>query len=359
MKTDRKNRFVNTKKCSDSSQVRPMHTASGQLLMIALQKFVKSFSAAEIISCCVIAILLIMPPLAFGEAACSTEAAVEVQIKPEEIREKIRDIRLPGDKMQTLAFDMRMTLPLPLDLICFLRYEAPENYSLKVFDTVDKTPIMIIAGNMAMINDPLADQISLVASCGVTFELLPADDQYNANFAFTTPSDGKITNRVELDFKTLFSRVSKDLKLEKRPDGRMCFSGTSEQNSVCHALIDLQNDFILKALSMSVAENPVPVLRFTKIELDQPVASESFVFPMAALEASGLKFSISQPQGIIDTMLVVTTVIKAVFARTAIKRPQAREKIEAMLQTTLDWQSMESNDTARSAQLREIFKYPE
>jgi len=327
------------------------------LKFVACLKAFRRLSSKGTFCCCILILIMLAAPSA-SSGENDVKSDTDILVKPEEIKEKIRDIRLPGDKMQTLAFDMRMTLPLPLDLVCFLRYEAPEKYSLKIFDAVDKTPIMIIAENMAMINDPMAEQISLVASCGVTFELLPANDQYNANFAFTTPSDGKIINRVELDFKTLFSRVGKDLKLEKTSDGLMLFSGTSEQNSICQALVDLEHGFILKTISMSVAENPVPVLRFTRIELDQPIASDSFEFPIAALEASDLKFSISQPQGIIDTMLVVTTVIKAVFARSAIKIPQAREKIEAMLQTTLDWESMQNNDNARSAKLREIFQYP-
>ncbi len=358
MKNDMKNHIENPTECQLKRQNFLPHTTAVSKFLVCLRKFFKSSAIAENLKYCVLVMLLIATSSAYGQSSLP-ETAIENQLKPEEIKEKIRDIRLPGDQMKTLAFDMRMTLPLPLDLICFLRYEAPENYSLKVFDAADKTPIMIIAQNIAMINDPMAEQINLVASCGVTFELLPSNDQYNANFAFTTPSEGKISNRVELDFKTLFSRVVKDLKLEKKSDGQIVFSGASEQKSTCQAMINFQSDFILKTLSMSVAENPVPVLRFTRIELDKPVLASSFEFPMKALEASDLKFSISHPQGMIDTMLVVTTVIKAVFARTAIRSPQAREQIEAMLKTSLDWKSMEEKDAARSEKLRKIFQYSE
>lgn len=358
MKNEMKNHILSITKEQITRHILLPHTDNMKWLLAAMKRNFKRFSVKETINCFALAVLMMTTSLAYGQAT-PTEMIVENLIKPEEVREKIRDIRLPGDKMNTLAFDMRMTLPLPLDLICFLRYEAPENYSLKVFDAVDKTPIMIIAESMAMINDPMAEQVDLIASCGVTFELKPANDQYNANFAFTTPSDGKITNRVELDFKTLFSRVVKDLKLEKKSDGQMVFSGTSEQNSTCQAVVDLRQNFILKTLGISVPENPIPVLRFTKIELDLPVSADSFNFPMRALEASDLKFSISRPQGMIDTMLIVTTVIKAVFARTAIRNPQAREQIEAMLKTSLDWKSMEERDAVRSEKLRKIFQYPE
>lgn len=291
------------------------------------------------------------------------ELAAQGEMKPEipawsELSRMVKDIRLPGDSLKSIAVDMHMNLPLPLKLSCFLRYHAPASYSLQIFDGDDQTPVLIICENIALVNDPMADDISLIASAGVTFEFVPRNEQYNANFAFNTPVDGKINDRIELDFVSLFSRITADQAVQKISPHQFMLSGTTEQNSSFSAEINTQEAFPLKKLSMFVAENPVAVLSFPRIDVDAAVAERDFVFPLQQLNDSGLQIKQSSPQGIIDTMVVVTTVIKAVFARSAIRNPDCRQQVEAMLKTTFDWQGLTAKDAARSAILRKIFPEP-
>lgn len=276
----------------------------------------------------------------------------------QELTGLIKDIRLPGDQLKSLAVDMHMNLPLPLKISCFLRYQAPDKYSLQVFDGEDQTPIMIIADNLAFINDPLADDLSLIASAGVAFELIPQNEQYNANFAFNTPVDGSIKNRVELDFINLFARVSRNMQVQTLSENKFQLTGSSEQNSSCSADIDPAAAFPLTRLCMFVPENPEPVLTLSRIETDGNIAAENFAFPLQKLIDSGLPITRSTPQGIVDTVLVVSTVIKAVFARSAIRNPHCREQIEAMLKTSVNWQDLAEKDALCSAALRKIFVIP-
>ncbi len=276
----------------------------------------------------------------------------------QELTGLVKDIRLPGDQLKSLAVDMHMNLPLPLKISCLLRYQAPDQYSLRVFDGEDRTPIMFIADNLAFINDPLADDLSLIASAGVSFELVPQNEQYNANFAFNTPVDGAIKNRVELDFIDLFARVSRNMQVQPLSEHKFQLTGSSEQNSSCSADIDTMAVFPLTRLSMFVPENPEPVLALSLIEADGKIAADYFSFPLQKLTASGLPINRSTPQGIVDTVLVVSTVIKAVFARSAIRNPQCRDQIEAMLRTSVNWQALAEKDALRSAALRKIFVFP-
>ena len=270
----------------------------------------------------------------------------------------VKDIRLPGEKFKSLAVDMQMNLPIPLKLSCFLRYQAPDQFCLQVFDGEDQTPVMIIKDKLALINDPLADDVSLIASAGVSFDFVPQGEQYNANFAFTTPTDGVSKNHVELDFTHLLQRVTANYNIQQLSPEQFLLSGTTEHNSSCSVQINTAAVFPLVKLGMFVDENPLAVLNFSRIEADSEVAAADFAFPLQQLNDSGLKISRSEPQGMVDTMLIVSTVIKAVFARSAIRNPEFREQIEGMIQSSIDWEGIAEKDSQRSTVLRSIFTVP-
>lgn len=270
----------------------------------------------------------------------------------------VKNLRLPGEKFKSLAIDMQMNLPIPLKLSCFVRYQAPDQFSLQVFDGEDQTPVLIIKDNLALINDPFAEAVSLIASAGVSFEFVQQGDQYNAAFAFTTPVDGILKNHVELDFIHLFEMVIADHQIQQLSPEQFVLSGTTAQNSSCSAQINTNAIFPLTKLQMFVDENPVPVLDFSKIAADSELAASDFTFPLQQLTDSGIKIDRSEVQGVVDTMLIVTTVIKAVFARSAIRNPAGREQLEAMIQSSIDWQDMAEKDAQRSAVLRGIFVPP-
>ncbi|MBU1106500.1 MAG: hypothetical protein KKB51_07545 [Candidatus Riflebacteria bacterium] len=276
--------------------------------------------------------------------------------KPEEVAQMVENISLPQDQLKSLAFDMRMNLPMPLSILCQLRYQAPDQYALHVFDNYDQTPILIIIGHTAMINDPFASNLTLVASAGVAFNFVPQGSDYNAQFAFNMPLDGKINNHVELDFKTMFSRVSENLKVENATAGSLVFSGNTEQKSRCTAILAAQEKFALREVRLFIENEPTAILEIEKIKVDAESEPIADMFPLAALASSSISLNFIEPQGMIDTALVAMTVIKAVFARSAIRDPQLREKIEAMLNQKVDWFSVESVDASRSEKLREIFK---
>ena len=275
---------------------------------------------------------------------------------PEEVVGMVKDIRLPQDRLESLAFDMHMNLPMPLNILCQLRFRAPDQYSLCVFDNYDQTPMLIIIGQTAMINDPFADNLTLVASAGVAFDLVPQGSEYSAQFAFNMPVEGKINNRIGLDFKTLFSRVSENLNVETATAGNLIFSGSTEQKSRCVAVFATQEKFALQEVGLFVEGEPTAVLEIKNIRVDAGAESVADVFPLVQLASSTIPFSFVEPDGMIDTALVATTVLKAVFARTALRNQPLREKIEAMFNQKVDWSSVGSVDTSRSEKLREIFR---
>jgi hypothetical protein len=267
----------------------------------------------------------------------------------------VKNVDLPGSFPQSLAFDMDMQLPFPMHLLVQLRYCAPESYALNVFEGDDLTPIMIVRGRTAMINDPLQSKISLIASAGVSFDLSPQGDQFNANFAFNMPIEGKGSNRVKMDFLSLFSRLENDLTASATADGLIRLGGSTAQKSSCVAIFAASQSLPLQHLEIFVENNPQPVLVFSKISADEKIASGCFLFPMEDLKNSEIEFVEIQPDGMIDTMLVVAAVMKAIFTRAALANEAFRSEVEKQLQISPDWETMHKNDKTRSAGLKKVF----
>lgn len=268
----------------------------------------------------------------------------------------VKNIELPGDELNSLAIDMKMRLPLPMLLLVQLRYSAPDKYSLNVFEGEAHTPVMIVRGEKAMINDPLQNQISLIASAGVAFDLSPQAEQYNANFAFNMPLEGKINNRVKLDFLTLFSRLETELKAIATASGLIELSGTTAQNSSCRAVFSASAAMPLQSLEIMVENNPEPVLQFDKIAADLEIASSSFIFPLNELKEKQVEFVEIKRDGMLDTMMVVASVMKAIFTRAAIANAPFRSEIEKQLQIKPDWEKIQQQDQQRSQKLQQIFR---
>jgi hypothetical protein len=266
----------------------------------------------------------------------------------------VRNLNLPDEKITSLAVDMQMSLPLPLDIVCHLRYCAPDRYSLKVFDSFDDTPVLIVCNNTAMINDPLAEDVSIIASSGVVFEFVPQEGQYNANFAFNAPEDGQIKNRVEIDLTSLFARLEKNLTVVNTSES-LIISGTSQQNSSCSAEIRPNEFFVVKTLKLFSDNNPKPVLNFADIAVNGPINDEDFGFPWPRLKESQIKITRLENSGIFDVAMVLPTILRAVFARAAIRNPECRNQIEAMLGTSIDWKILGEKDQIKAQRLKGIF----
>ena len=268
----------------------------------------------------------------------------------------VKNVVLPQDQLPSLALDMHLRLPeSPVHLLCRLRFVASDSYSLQVFDARDETPIMVIADQMTMTNDPFAEKLTIIASSGVVFELLQQGEQVTANFSFNQPVDGVIKNRVDLDFKKLFAQVDKDLQLQPAENGRLSFSGQTIRGNRCLASFNASAPLPLQSLQLFIAETAEPVLEFSLLQTgsaDYPVAE----FPLEGLQQSGLAAAPAQLSGFLDTMGVMTSVLKAVFARAAIHEPSIREKVGDMLKlVSPDWEKMQQNDSQRREKLRELF----
>lgn len=268
----------------------------------------------------------------------------------------VKNVVLPQDQLPSLALDMHLRLPeSPVHLLCRLRFVASDSYSLQIFDARDETPVMVIADQMTMINDPFAEKLTIIASSGVVFELLQQGEQVTANFSFNQPDDGVIKNRVDLDFKKLFAQVDKDLQLQTAENGRLNFSGQTVRGNRCLASFNASAPLPLQSLQLFIAETAEPVLEFSLLQTgsaDYPVAE----FPLEGLQQSGLAAAPAHLNGFLDTMGVMTSVLKAVFARAAIHEPSIREKVGDMLKlVSPDWEKMQQNDSQRREKLRELF----
>ena len=275
---------------------------------------------------------------------------------PETVEPLIKKINLPGDSFSSLAVDMKMNPPLPMHVFLQVRYCAPDSYALNVFDGYDLTPVLIVRGNRAMVNDPFSETVSLVATAGVSFEMNHQNGQLNANFAFTMPTDGKIKNRVNMDFNAIFAQLENDLRVATVSHDLLVFSGATARGNQCIATISPKLSIPLQSTAMFIQDSPQAILDFPLISADSQVASECFAFPASALENSGLPFDEARPDGMIDTMMVVATVMKAIFSRIALRNPELRQELEARLQFKPDWEKARKADAVRSAELRKIFK---
>lgn len=273
-----------------------------------------------------------------------------------DLEQLVKNVELPPDQLQSLALDMHLRLPeSPAHLLCRLRFVASDGYSLQVFDARDEIPVLVIADQMAMINDPFAEKLTIIASSGVVFELQQQGEQVTANFSFNQPVDGVVKNRINLDFKKLFAQVDKDLRLQPAENGLLHFSGHTVRGNRCLASFNASAPMPLQSLQLFIAGAAEPVLEFSLLQADAagyPVAE----FPLAGLQQSGLAAAPTQLSGFFDTMGVMTSVLKAVFARAAIHEPAIREKVGDMLKlVSPDWEKMQKNDSLRREKLQELF----
>ncbi|GAB4278660.1 MAG: hypothetical protein Kow0029_22130 [Candidatus Rifleibacteriota bacterium] len=273
-----------------------------------------------------------------------------------QLKESVANINLPGDDIAALKIDMKMNLPLPMQIVVQLRYLKPDQYSIHVFDGSDNTPMLVVADKMAMINDPVSESLMLVASAGVAFDLAPQGDQYTANFAFNLPVDNRINDRIKMDFESLFGRVCIDEKLEVIEPGIMKYSGKTKQKSFCSAVFVASPSISLSSLSLFVEGEKEPVLEFTRISTLPFKLKNEFTFPKKELENSGVKFQKIENAGMLDTMMIISAVMKAVFSRAALKNAKLRAEIEKSLSIKPDWEKMQENDAARNEILKELFK---
>ncbi len=282
-------------------------------------------------------------------------SSLQASVQPAEVQTMIRDINLPGDDLKSLAIDMKLRLPgSPLELLCQLRYRSAGQYSLAVYDGSDSVPVLVVAEGLALVNDPLAERPEVIASAGVLFELLPQEGRYTANFAFNMPANGEIRNRISLDFKTMFSRLCENLELSTASDGRLIFSGATIEKSRCRAELLPSASFPIQTLQLFVAEGDQPVLDFGMIRVDADFSLPGF--PLNELLKAGQVDDPVHPEGMFDTMTIMTSVIKAVFARAAMRDASIRQEISRMLGLeNYDWDGLSRRDAVRSESLRRLF----
>jgi hypothetical protein len=281
--------------------------------------------------------------------------AIAADLTADSVRTMVGDVEIPGDAFRSFALDMHMRLPsTPVHFFCRLRYQAPNSFSLHVFDGSDSTPVLVVCDEFALINDPFADKCTLIASSGVVFELQPQQGQYTANFAFNQPVDGQVKNRIGLDFKTMFSRLVDNTGMTVASSGALIFSAETKENSRCVAEVIASGAFSLGALKMFIENEEMPVLDFSMIRAD--IGFSMPVFPLHELHEDGLTDGPVVIGGVVDTMGIMSSVFKAVFARAAIKAPEIREKVSQMFNSgDADWQDLSSRDAERGARLRRIF----
>ena len=272
------------------------------------------------------------------------------------LKDSVNCISLPENNFNSLSFDLEMNLPLPLNLLCQVRYAASDSYSLRVFDKSDMTPVLVVADKKAMIYDPISAAVTVVKPVGAFFELVPQGNQFNANFAFNMPVEGKINNKINLDLVSLFGRVKSDLKGVKGEDG-ISFSGTTSQDARCEAVFETEGaKNSVKSFKLYVKDNEIPVLSFNKILFDVEVSADWFLYPEVELASSGLDITSYQDPGAFSAVIVASQVMKAIFARTAIANEPIRSEIEKMLMVSPNWEEISEKDRMNSVELRKLFK---
>ncbi len=273
-----------------------------------------------------------------------------------EIKSGVKSIHIPEQKFDSFGFDMKMDLPMPLHIICQVRFVAPGSYTLRVFDASDKAPIMILADQKGIIYDPLSASVTMVEPVGTLFEMLPKGDQFVANFAFTMPNDkDEISNRIDIDLSSLFKKADRNTTASET-NGTIFFSGVSEQGSKCKAEFDSKFIDMPRRLEVLTKENPLPVLSFDKFFRNEKIEKKWFVFPSEKLAKCGAKIETLKNGGIINTVMIVQKVMKAVFSRSAIKNVQLREQIEKMFFTKPDWKKIQAEDEKAAKQLKSVFQ---
>jgi hypothetical protein len=290
----------------------------------------------------------------FSLAETANKKADSLSVK--DIISKVKNINLPGAKMKTFALDLNMDLPMPLNILCQIRYQAPASFSLHVFDSFDLTPIMIVSDQKAAIYDPMNGSVSLLQKSGAVFDLKPQGEQYTANFAFNAPVDGKINNNFFLNFETLFQRVEKEVQVKKEKSGKIYFSGLTARGNKCTAIYKEASYIPFSEISIFVKDIENPVLKFSKIKVDEKTDKSWFRFDAKKLKNCGIKIYELKEVGMLDVVSIAASIMKSVFARSAFRQKDLRQKIEQMIGQAPDWDKIAEFDKQNSQKLKKVFQ---
>lgn len=268
---------------------------------------------------------------------------------------QIKNVQLPGDNYHSFAFDMKMT-PAPVQLFIQIRYRAPNDYAMNVFDGADMTPLLIVRDQKAIINDPLQEKVSLIASAGVAFDLSQQGEQFNANFAVNLPGEGQVSNRISMDFNALFAKVTRELKEKSDAPGTLELSGKTTRKNSCHAIFRPADDFPLQQLQISVENATEPILVFSNIAANGKIPADVFSFPLQQMKEAGVDFIEVPANSMFDSMMIVSSVMKALFTRAALRSPDLRHEIETNFKLKPDWSAIEHLDGNRTPKLQRVFR---
>lgn len=268
-----------------------------------------------------------------------------------------KSIQIPGSSFKTFSADITMNLPLPLKLLCQIRYEANNNYSLRVFDMSDKTPFLIVSDKKGIIYNPTNGKVTLVSSGGAFFELVPNGKDFNANFAINLPVDGKAKDKFVLDFDSMFKRIVDNIEVVPGNSSQtFILKGDTQQKGWAKAYFDIKNIYKLTRIEAAPEGSTKPFLIIDKIKANEKLEKHAFSFPEAMLKKSGLEIDKISGEGFMDTVSLFSAIMKMMFTRVAINNKEVRESIEKMLHIKPDWDKMSIVDAKSSRILRGIFQ---
>jgi hypothetical protein len=320
-----------------------------------LEKFyIKEFAGVNLMQCVLCGIIIF--------SSISLQAAQpDKQIKelsPSELKGLAPVISTENPKYSSLTVEAIFSAPSIKTAIRYRVYYSKANgYALYVLDMMDETPIFLLVEEKALLFDPSEDELILFQDIGLMFELRMEGNELRFVSAFRQKRGGpkpEIVNTLNMDFVSIFNRVTVNLKGERIKEGKYILSGETELGNVCVAEIDPSAFIPILRIGFYRKGEPRPLLSFSRLEANKGIDNSVFLLPIKDLMDRGLviKTAAFNQEHFIDLMSLMGRVL---FVRSALAFPEMRKDLVQLGINDSDWHVIEKRDKRISQALKEVF----
>ena len=211
------------------------------------------------------------------------------ELAPSELKALAPLVRAESSMYSSLIVEALLSAPSIKTAIKYRVYYSKTNgYALYVRDMRDETPIFLIAENKALLFDPLEEELILFKDIGLMFELGMIGEELRFVSAFRGKTEGprsEILNAINMDFVSIFNRVTINLKGERIREGRERYilSGETALGSMCVAEIDPSASIPFIRVGFYRKGESEPFLNFSRLAANIGIDSTVFVFPIGDL----------------------------------------------------------------------------
>jgi hypothetical protein len=214
--------------------------------------------------------------------------------------------------------------------------------------------LFFAADRKMLLYDPLHSVLLWKEDADVHFSLAKEGDGLRIHLDVTTDKDRP--SKALFDVQSLVAGPFIDDKVVRIGDKKYRLTRTTEKGNVLECAIDLDRGQPYTSIKIIHDGQKEPSLCVSQLEVNGSIDQEQFFFPKRDDLAEKTCLTHLPGGAMAGSGGGLTLLMRACYARAAIKRPEMREAIEHAAFSEIDWNSIEANDKRVSHVLREAMK---